>query len=135
MEDHQNPLDQTFSELTVQIRMRRSFFKTEWVNVKLFKLSESECIIKTDEDFSRGDKVTLAVRYVMDPVSFEINELTARVLNKTKQCSCFLYELTPELSDKAGSTSIVAEKIRKLNALLAHRKNSLKKGKIQTNAV
>lgn len=132
MDENQLPLDHQFIELSAHLRMRRSFFKSEWVKVRLFSLNENECIVKTDEEFSKGDKMVLAVRYAMEPVSLEINELVAKVINKTKLCSCYMYELVPEIQEKTGATSLTAEKIRKLNALLAHRKNSQRKSKAQT---
>ncbi len=129
MDESQVSLDQISPELCVQLRMKRSFFRTEWVKVKLYKLNEDECVIKTDEEFLPGEKLVLSIHYALEPVSLEINELQTKVVSKTKLCSCFVYDLSLELSDKSDATPLIGERIRKLNALIAHKRNTTKKSK------
>jgi hypothetical protein len=90
----------TFSEsssmlpdLQVSLLARRSFFRKEWVGVKIYAFSPKTLVIKTDEDHAVGDVLTLTLKL---PQTFEIitvESLGCAIKSKHKMCSNFFYLL------------------------------------------
>ena len=80
-------------DLAIQVKVRRGFFKKEWVDIQSYLLSNTHCIIKTDELFPINEKITLSLILSLDPSDLIIDSITANVLNQKKECSCFFYHL------------------------------------------
>ena len=111
-------------ELTIRVKVRRGFLKSEWVDVKIYSLDETNCIIKTDELFPLNSKVTISLRLKLEPIDLVIDSLNATVLKQKKECSCFFYHL--EFSgDSAKSNSIESPIARMVN--LVNKKQQINK--------
>ncbi len=92
-------------DLTGQVKVRRGFLKSEWVDVKIYSLAEKSCIIKTDELFPLNNKVTISLQLKLEPTDLVIDSLNPTVLKQKKECSCFFYHLEFN-SDTTKATSV-----------------------------
>lgn len=86
-------LDTEIPDLTIRVKVRRGFLKSEWVDVKTYSLDKTHCIIKTDELFSPDSKITLSLLLKLEPTDLFIDSLNVSVLKQKKECSCFFYYL------------------------------------------
>lgn len=106
-------------DLTIRVKVRRGFLKSEWVDVKSYSVDQTHAIIKTDEIFPINDKVTLSLRLDVEPNNLVIDSVTAKVLKQKKECSCFFYflEFSNDNSKLPGTSDSplarLAELIRK----------------------
>lgn len=94
-------------DLTIRVKVRRGFLKSEWVDVKSYMLNRKHCIIKTDELFSLNSKINISLRLKLEPTDLVIDSLSATVLKQKKECSCFFYYL--ELNDENTKNANSAE--------------------------
>ena len=105
-------LNEQLPDLTVRVKVRRSFLKSEWVDVKTYALDESHCIIKTDELFSPESKITLSLRLDLEPTDLVIDSLNVSVKRQNKECSCFFYYL--EINTPPAKSASVESPIERM---------------------
>lgn len=96
-------LENQIPDLFIRVKIRRGFLKKEWVDVKSYLLDKSHCLIKTDEQFTLGEKINLSLRLELDPTNLVIDSINATVLKKRKDCSCFYYNLEFDVSSLKAS--------------------------------
>jgi hypothetical protein len=86
-------LENQIPDLFIRVKVRRGFLKKEWVDVKSYLLDKTHYLIKTDEQFTLGEKINLSLRLELNPTDLVIDSINATVLKKRKDCSCFYYNI------------------------------------------
>lgn len=111
-------------DLSIRVKVRRGFLKSEWVDVKTYSLDETSCIIKTDELFPLNSKITISLRLKLEPTDLVIDSLGSTVLKQKKECSCFFYDLQLN-TDSIKGTSSESPIVRMVN--LVNKKQQINK--------
>ncbi|UZE94606.1 hypothetical protein [Alkalimarinus alittae] len=110
-------LNAQIPDLTIRVKVRRGFLKSEWVDVKTFSLNNTHCIIKTDELFALDSKITISLSLSLEPTDLVIDSLTVTVKKQKKECSCFFYELELN-SDAAKGATVIDSPINRMVELV-----------------
>jgi hypothetical protein len=121
------------SDLLMRVKVKRSLFNSEWVNIKVLNLCTSSCLIKTDEDFETNDIISLSLKFSCHPSPVVIDSLYAQVISKTKECSCYLYHLNLEHSGIKRNIDITFMRLRQVELMIFKKKALEDKRKIISN--
>ncbi|WP_369602914.1 hypothetical protein AAIA72_08210 [Hahella sp. SMD15-11] len=89
---------QPLSHLRVYLKVRRGWLTHEWVQVRPLEFGLQGMVLRTDEQFGPGDRMTLSVQFLLEMGDLRLDTLEARVVSREKHCSCFNYtcEFAPE---------------------------------------
>lgn len=89
-----------------RVRVRRGFFKKEWINVVPFDFSRFGMGIQTDEQFEVGDEVTLGIELARDSGRIQLSGMQAVVRYKAKHHSRFNYGIEFVLRNGADKHAV-----------------------------
>jgi len=90
-------------ELKARFHVRRGLFRGDWVEAPVFALGSQGCILKTDEIFETGDRLTLELHLEMPFEGVHLTDMRAEVSDCRKYCSNFFYHIV--FSSNADKTS------------------------------
>lgn len=125
--------EQPLPDLDASFRIKRGLLRYETILVKVFALTEKGCVIKTDEIFSPGDPIRLALSLTMPFDNAATPRLFGQVRECRKYCSNFFYFIDFTQENKRSAYADIA-RIRELlerKLALTHRR----KGGAQNRAV
>ncbi len=108
------------ANLHTRIKVKRGFFSSDWVDVKIYEFTPQHCIIKTDEIYNVGASMIMSMRFKLDMNEIVIEELTGTVLKKRKDCSCFHYFV--EFAGMNDKTTLEANKIKQIDSIIRKKK-------------
>ena len=121
------------TDLMMRVKVKRSIFNSEWVDIKVLKLCTGSCLIKTDEDFETSDIINLSLKFSCRPTPIVIDSLYAQVISKTKECSCFLYHLNLEHTGIKKNIDNTFMRLRQVELMILKKKALEEKRKIISN--
>lgn len=84
-----NPLPDLFA----RFRIRRHLFRSEIVEAPVFRLSDDQCVFKTDRTLVPGDRLTVELILHLPFEDLVIPQLTGTVAKAKKYCSNFFCTL------------------------------------------
>lgn len=90
---HRRALNRSCDKFHLKLTVKRSLFKKETLVVKCLAFEQEGCVIRSDEVLTENQIIPLSALYSMEPMNIEIPELSATLVSKTKDCSCYLYQL------------------------------------------
>ena len=86
-----------------KVKVRRSIFSSEWIDIVPFDYSKYGMGIQTDEIFDLDDTVSLSISLEMEVGAVEINLVSGVVRYREKHHSRFNYGIEFDYSSKALS--------------------------------
>jgi len=119
--------DSSTCGLLVRVKVKRAFFSFEWIDTKVLYFSPEVMLIKTDERFDMGETISLSMKYNCPPSPIVIDIFYAKVISKTKECSCFLYRLNLSCSDTKQNPDIILKQLHQIELIILKKKALLEK--------
>ncbi len=127
-DDGLNPMDltdrQPLPDLTARFRYKKSLFRKEMVETRLFGLDQYGCILKTDKVFEPGDTIQFDLVMKMPFENISAEGLEGLVVEVRKHCSNFFYSLD-FLNTAEKTDADMRGKLERIQEVLA-RKQTLK---------
>jgi hypothetical protein len=114
-------------KFSAQVKIQRSLFNSEWIEVVPFDYSEFGMGIQTDEQFDIDDKVTLSLSLEMEIGSIYIETIPGFVRYKEKHHSRFNYGIEFDQSSRQLSEQSIRGHLVHIKKILQKRQRLQKR--------
>jgi hypothetical protein len=108
-------------KFSAQVKIQRSLFNSEWIEVVPYDYSEFGMGIQTDEQFEIDAKVTLSLSLEMDIGSIYIEFLPGFVRYKEKHHSRFNYGIEFDATSRQLQDKFILEQLIHIKKILKKR--------------
>ncbi len=101
-----------------EVKVRRSFFRSEWIEIYIHDFTRLGMGIQTDEVFNQGETIYLNLALEMEAGVTRLESVPAVVMHKEKHHSRFNYGLSFELTTKGIHKQPLKEELERIETVL-----------------